>query len=519
MKRILTSILLAALAFEAGAQNFQDAVDFSGNDYLGSARSVGMGNAMTAVGGDLGSLTFNPAGSAVAGYSQFTITPGLSISSVFGQGTLWNGEPFGFEDAVKTRSPRMNLPNFGAVVVYDTRNRSGLKRVSFGLVGNMTHDYSNLLRASGTNNYSTLAGALATWANGYTNDELFNGETVDGNGIDWETLAAWRGGVFNPVDGKADQYIGLTERLRDDGKYQLADEIGQSYQLKRRGNKYDLLMNLGLDFSDRFYLGANIGITTLSYEYDQIRAEEALAGREYPSGFQYARMRSVYKDEGSGVYAKVGFIARPTDALRIGAAIQTPTLFEIHEDYGQEGSSYASGDEKPMKGSVSEEDWIYNLRSPFRANVGIAYTFGKVALLSADYEYFDFSKVRYSRFFEDVDTDFSRFNDEISEYGQPVHAFRVGGELKASPELAIRVGYNYTTSPDIDVKASRQAVSFGLGYSSPGSFFADLAVRFQYLPDELIVPYCYPDVEKIDTPQICFQSSLCNTLLTFGWRF
>jgi hypothetical protein len=100
----------------------------------------------------------------------------------------------------------------------------------------------------------------------------------------------------------------------------------------------------------------------------------------------------------------------------------------------------------------------------------------------------------------------------------------VGGELKPSPEMAIRVGYNYTTSPEINMKASRQAVSFGLGYSSAGSFFADLAVRFQYLPDELITPYYYYTTEdKVDedvlTPQIGFQTSVCNALLTLGWRF
>ena len=82
MKRILAAVFLSALALQAGAQDWSDALNYAENDYLGTARSVGMGNAMTAVGGDLGSLTFNPAGSAVASYSQFTITPGLSISTV-----------------------------------------------------------------------------------------------------------------------------------------------------------------------------------------------------------------------------------------------------------------------------------------------------------------------------------------------------------------------------------------------------------------------------------------------------
>ena len=63
MKRILAAAFLSVMALQAGAQGWTDALNFSENDYLGTARSVGMGNAMTAVGGDLGSLTFNPAGS------------------------------------------------------------------------------------------------------------------------------------------------------------------------------------------------------------------------------------------------------------------------------------------------------------------------------------------------------------------------------------------------------------------------------------------------------------------------
>ena len=73
----------------------------------------------------------------------------------------------------------------------------------------------------------------------------------------------------------------------------------------------------------------------------------------------------------------------------------------------------------------------------------------------------------------------------------------------------------------------RTAVSFGIGYSSPGSFFMDAAVRFQYLPNEYFTPYWYYVRENgnlytdanVVTPEICSQSAVCNALLTLGWRF
>ena len=543
MKRILTSALLLTLAVGAGAQGWTDALTYSENDYLGTARSLGMGNAMTAVGGDLGSLTFNPAGSAVSGYSQFTISPGLSISTVVGQGSLEHasGSLLGFQDRVKTPMTRMQMPNIGAIMIHDTRNKRGLRRVAFGIVGNMTRDYTSRLRATGTNVYTTLAASLASQADGYLGSEL-SGSFYGSDIPSWETMAGWQAGLINPIPGRDAAYYGLTERILANGDISLADEIGQYYGLQRSGSKYDLLMNLGLDFNDKFYLGANIGLTSLNYRSDETRSEEALSGRDYPSGFQSLRVRSSYRDEGSGIYAKVGFIARPFAGLRIGAAIQTPTLMQVRETYAVEAQAVVLGSSGNTQPSPTDE-WLFNVTSPFRANVGVAYTIGKVALLSADYEYSDFRSMRLSAY-DDYNYDFSYANMDIQDLLGPVHAIRLGAELKAAPQLALRVGYNLTTgaqyntleNDDVVVSLTneerlaqlRTAVTFGAGYSSGGSFFADFAVRFQYLPNEYITPYwyyyrdsnwnLYKDFD-VAVPEICAQSSLCNAVLTLGWRF
>ena len=540
MKKILAVAFLSALALQAGAQSWTDALNFSDNDYLGTARSVGMGNAMTAVGGDLGSLTFNPAGSAVASYSQFTITPGLSFSTVTAKGSLVDdaGYPNGFENSYRTRYGRMNIPNFGVMMVYDTRNRSGLKRVSFGIVGNVTRDYTNRLRADGTNANTTLAGSLASQADGFS-PEVLSGDFYAKNIPSWETMAGYQSGIFGQLNGS---YVGLTESLWDNGDIRITDKIGQYYGLKRAGSKYDLLMNFGLDFNDRFYLGANLGLVTIDYRSDENRSEEAITGIDYGNGFQSLRMRSSIRDVGSGVYLKVGFIARPTDGLRIGAAIQTPTLFDIREVYQLEGQSVANN--KEMVKSSPKDEWFYRLKSPFRANVGVAYTIAKMALLSADYEYTDYSGMKLSPSFDEAYYyDFSDQNLDIKDFAGAVHALRLGAEIKPAPQLALRVGYNLTTGAQYNTLSDsgqvvslsdqerkeqiRTAVSFGIGYSSPGSFFMDAAVRFQYLPNEYFTPYWYYVRENgnlytdanVVTPEICSQSAVCNALWTLGWRF
>ena len=539
MKKILAFVFLLTVALQAGAQGWADALQLSENDYLGTARSVGMGNAMPAVGGDLGSLTFNPAGSAVASYSQFTITPGLSVSTVTTQGSLLDnaGRPMGFEDTYKYRKGRMTLPNFGAIMVYDTRNKRGLKRVSFGIVGNVTRDYTNHLRATGTNDDNTLAGSLATQAIGYTPEEL-DGSFFSNVAPPWEAMVGYQSGIFGVLNGS---YVGLTESMLDNptSDVVLTDRIGQYYGLDRKGSKYDLLMNFAMDFNDRFYLGANIGITTLNYRYDETRAEEALSGIDYGNGFQSLRMRSAYYDDGTGLYAKVGFIARPIDGLRIGAAIQTPTVIQVRETYQMEGRSVAHNE--PMTANSPQDEWFYNVTSPFRVNAGIAYTIGQLGLLSADYEYTDYRGMRFSSTYDD-DYAFDDQNMDIKDFLGPVHALRLGAEIKPMPSMALRVGYNLTSGAQYNTLSSqnqvislttaerrdqlRTAVTFGVGYSSPGSFFVDAAMRFQYLPNEYFTPYWYYTGggnsyidDNFMTPEIGAQSALFNALLTLGWRF
>ena len=534
MKKILAAVFLSALALQAGAQDWRDALNISENDYLGTARSVGMGNAMTAVGGDLGSLTFNPAGSAVASYSQFTITPGLSISTVTAQGTLSDG----FQDKVRTRNNRMGMPNFGAMMVYDTRNKRGLKRVSFGIVGNVTRDYTNKLRATGTNASTSVAGSLASQADGYSTDVL-DGSFYGSNIPSWETMVGWQSGIIEQINGS---YVGITESLLDNGKIVLTDKIGQYYGLDRKGSKYDLLMNFGLDFNDKFYLGANLGITSLNYRHDETRSEEALSGIDYGNDFKSLRIRSSYRDNGSGLYAKIGFIARPVSGLRIGAAIQTPTLITVHETYQLDGSSLAY--QEQMSKSSPIDEWAFNVIAPWRANVGIAYTIGQFGLVSADYEYTDFRSMRLRAAYDDDSYyDFGNTNLDIQDFTGPVHALRLGAEIKPDPSLALRVGYNLTTGAQYNWLTDdgrvasltdnerkdqlRSAVSFGIGYSSPRSFFMDAAVRFQYLPSEYLTPYWYYYKEggqsyvdySVVTPEVGAQSALCNALLTLGWRF
>ena len=131
MKKTVIFVATLTVTVAASAQSWQDALLYSENNYGGTARSVALGNALTAVGGDMGSIGLNPAGSAVAGYSQMGITFGLSGSAASATST---DPEVAFGDRVQTNWARLKMPNVGFVINMNTGNRSGLRRVSFGFV-------------------------------------------------------------------------------------------------------------------------------------------------------------------------------------------------------------------------------------------------------------------------------------------------------------------------------------------------------------------------------------------------
>ena len=131
MKKIILFTLASTLSLAASAQSWEDALQLSDYLYGGTARSVSMGNAFTAVGGDLGSIGINPAGSAITGYSQMSLSTGLSISSAYATSA---DRDVAFGDRVQTVYTRFKIPNIGFVLNIDTGNRRGIKRFSLGFV-------------------------------------------------------------------------------------------------------------------------------------------------------------------------------------------------------------------------------------------------------------------------------------------------------------------------------------------------------------------------------------------------
>ena len=552
MKKITTFILaMAALSsiWNANGQTVGDALRFSDQNYYGTARSIAMGNAFTALGGDLGSVNINPAGSAVNSFSQVTITPGVSIS---GSRAQYLGEPSindKYGPAYKNSSARFTVPNVGVMINYDTRRRSGLKNVTFGFVANGSYNYVDNTSAAGRNGETTFAGSIAAGATGLPLNGLDSGSSAYDN-YNWLSVVGLQSGMISAYGDKTDEYVGITESIYEstDGygnkvyDIRLSDVLDQRYGRVASGSKYDMVFNLGFNVSDRFFIGANLGLISWDYNMDQYFKESAVDpsnfGITFSNGntafFDGLRYKYSYDAIGSGVYGKFGVIAVPVQGLRVGAAIQTPTSTRIKEHWKHAGDTYFTDSHYNASAQSPQGEYTYKLVSPFRFNVGAAYTFGNIGLVSADYEMCNYSSMRYREVDTNDNSAFEGTNRDIADYAGASHMLRIGAEIRPVASLAVRAGYNLTTTGERQLdefgkkqmpkNADRHAVSAGLGFSSKGSFFADLAVRGNFLNREYIYPYADYIFDGAGntvslTPEILNRKSLWDVVLTFGFRF
>lgn len=558
------------MAINAGAQTVSDALRFGENNYYGTARSIAMGNAFTALGGDLGSITINPAGSAVNSFSQIAFTPNVSILTSSAQ---YNAMPSTgtFGSTYKENKAQFSVPNFGAVINFKTGRRSGLKNVALGLVANATANYIDNLYASGRNTSSTYAGYLAAASEGYNSSSITSDAYYNSN-IPWQTIVGWQSGIISNYGTRPEsEYLGITEKATSTGNdsydIQLADAIDQHYGRQAHGNKYDIAVNVGFNFSDKFYAGGSIGIASIKYSMDEYFKEYAVnkdsfaidfadnSGNTTTTYFNSLRSRYAYDADASGIFGKFGVIYTPIQGLRLGAAIQTPTANFVTEHWELAGETYFDNSNFNASAQSPRGEYKYKHVSPARYSFGVAYTFGQYGLVSADYEVCDYSTMKFKETDTNDNSAFGSVNADIKDFTGASHMLRLGLEIKPISQFAIRAGYNLTTSGErtledkagnpayayydnmgryytdyngneisgsevekVAVKAYRHAFSLGAGYSSKKSFFCDLALRYTKYPYEYIYPYSNY-LSDADSPEIKNRRGIFDVVATFGWRF
>lgn len=485
MKRSAFFIVLLCLLMTTGvmAQNEEDVLRYSMPQITGTARYVGMAGAYGAIGADFSSVSTNPAGLGLYKKSEFTITPSLNFNnaeSTYRGTTMDDGRnsfALGNVGIVLTGAPANRLDR-SPVVNY---------QAAFGI--NRLKDFNQRMVIRGVNNESSLLDTYLDYA-GNKNPEYLNA---------FDTRPAFDTYLIDTLIGVSPfTYVNAYSYI---GGFTSAT---QQKSIETKGSMNEIVLSGAVNLNDRIYLGLTFGFPYFRYERTSVYKEFNMTENRDLDNF------SVSEDletKGSGFNIKFGAIVKATPQLRLGAAFHTPTWFNnVTDKWSSTTRSYFTNSESFTANSPLG-DYEYDIKTPWRASASAAYLLGSIGLISADYEYVDYSTASLR-----PSVDFSTQNETIRDNFAQTHNFRVGAEFFVGM-MQVRGGYAYQMSPfSNDVNDGMvQTVSGGLGYRN-ADFFIDAALAYAFSNLQYNLYAYYPTAADVKYGNY-------NFMVTFGFRF
>lgn len=444
MKR-LSFVIALILCLSGGvlAQNVDDAWRYSQIFYGGTARFNSMGGAFTALGGDISTLSQNPAGIGVFRSSELTLSPQL----------MHNASKAGFYGMSTDFLYNFNLGQAGIVsnLISNQNSESGLISLNVGYSFNKTNNFNQNVRIQGRNTNSSLADYWSAVAN---DDGLYYDELLGVSGP-YETF------IIDTISGSGGNRYGTVFSLYGDNP---ASTYGQNVRrlITNEGYSGEHALSVGGNYSNKIYFGLTLGINKIRYtgHYEHLESVD----QSYQGTFENFTYTDHFEHTGTGYSIKLGAIIRPVEALRIGIAFHSPTWYRINEYFYENFSSDFTGFETATFTS-NPSRFQFGLATPFKALAGVGVQIGKIGLLSADYEFVDYST---ARFFETGDDyDYSEGNYELRNSLKAAHNLRFGGELRFD-KLYLRGGYGYYGKAFADGEDNDQldfsSISGGIGF-------------------------------------------------------
>ncbi len=479
MRKILFTILSVSLFCYTNAQTEIDALRYSQNDIVGTARFSAMAGAYGALGADFTTLSYNPAGLGFYQFSELSFTPSFcdNISTTY----------FGGDRNVDDKLDA-NCSNLG-YVVSSPKNNEEWKRINLAFGYNRLSNYNKRTYISGENSNSSMIDNFVNNAQNLTINNLNS----------FTELLAWETYLFDLVDDTIDNGNYISDLVSALNKK-------QEKQITSKGSSGEYVFSAGTSFEDKIYLGATIGIPSIDYYENSTYTEsEFIDTSAHLQSFDYSEELST---TGRGYNLKVGIIARLNDWIRIGGALHSPTFYDMEEEYNTAMTAVWNDTLGTKYDSSPFGYFDYELKTPWKAIGSVALNIKKQGLISADIEIIDYASAQYNS-----DTyKFSEENDLINSTYTKAINIRMGGEMKYKP-FRIRAGYALYGTPYKDnAELEKKSYSFGLGMDR-GHLFADFAYIFSEGSDE---HFMY-SADLVDAATIT--TTQHNFLVTIGLRY
>ena len=498
------------------AQETYENAKLATEDLNGTARYVGMGGAMEALGADISTIGTNPAGIGMFRKGMASVSFGVNSQQ-------------DAPDMFGASKTKMSFDQAGFVYSMRTDVDSW---INFGFNFHKGTNFNYILGTADRLNHASQ--------NKLTYVKAKNGllYPVSGTGIPYwnESYAS-----CSQLDDIYARNLNYDNR---DNTWYYGEATGYTMERNQKGyiSHYDI--NLSGNIHNKMYLGLTIGLQDVNYKHYG-EYSESLIG---PDGGYTLTVSDDRIIDGTGVNLKAGIILRPIEesAFRIGAYVHTPTWYDLktsNQTIVSDGRNHVS----------SNESYDFKLYTPWKFGLSVGHTIGTQLALGATFEYADYGSLdtRYNTGrvydgwggYEDSESD-DVMNRHTEETLKGVATLKLGAEFRPDPALAVRLGYNYvspmykaegfkdgslctdgtyyaTTTDYTNWKATNR-ITCGLGYKA-GRMNFDVAYQYSATKGEFSPFMNYFDKDTAEDDNVCNYVNVNNkrhqVLLTLGYTF
>lgn len=441
MRQYTIAALMLCLSAGMFAQGAGDIQRYTTHQPPGTARFGAMGGAFTALGGDMSSITINPAGIGVFRFAEISLSPSVEMRDI--RTSLAGESSTGSHSGLAVN-------NLGFILVNEVDDPFW-KSVNVGVTVNRMNTYNDQIVTGGVLELgNTLMQSWVDQADGIAPDNL----PITDAGLAYDAF------VIDDIEGSVPtRYVGGVQQ----------GLMSQRHTVNTTGRMNDIGLTVGGNYDDKFYIGGGLGILTSYYDVELETTEEAtLPGSGDLRRYTFRENMNV---EGVGFNLRAGFIYRITKQFRVGGSVQTPTTFRMQDNYGQGINAIRDGLDP---NSISPDtDFIeYRVRTPWRYTFGVAGVIKGKAILTGQYEFVNFRGAEYrpANRRSGLASFLDNANFEMQEFYRAQHAFRGGVEFRMTPKVMARGGAAFfpnvvpISEGAISGRMDQVMVGGGLGY-------------------------------------------------------
>ncbi len=533
MKRIYLSILILVSFLGAiYAQGEMDVYKMSQRELTGTARSVGMGGAFGALGGDISGIAINPAGIGIYTSAEIVATMNFQNTKVENN---FEGNKF---DESKFR---FRFDNLAFVSGIDLDSEIA-PRLNVGFSYNKLKSFDRNYRAMGTvGPEGSLTDYMAKRAYGYEPSQLDEKYWGD----DWLAVQGYNTYLINPygIDSYGNQtYISSLQGLDADN----------NIFVREKGSISSYDFNVGTTISDMLSIGLTLSVTDIDYKMYSLYTENFYNQNSKNWRASFNQITHL-KTEGTGFQVGLGLIFKPIKEFRLGISYHSPTWYDMTDYYtsdihhnlkslvGKSGFDIPE-DYKRVKDPFKSNEGIYDYKmyTPDKWTFSAAGIIANMAIISIDYELSDYRNMRLKDYsWNDYNVYFEEPKQYVKKHFKLASTLRVGAEIKPIPQFSIRAGYSFQESPleksfrkdekEVMVKGPIahyvldghiNNYSYGLGYRFTRNFYTDIAFTYKTQNSYLYnIPVDKQNVKIIGSSQYKMKNTAYQALLTLGYKF